>query len=188
VTGTLTTEGFGQTVATTGSSSNPYMFAAPGGERNDGDAGLMHVGARYYDAQVGRFVTRDTVLSEHRYIYCNADPVNAVDPTGHQRTVQWYVNVVQAIILQNWDMLVTLIVIVGGDEIPPEVIQVLTPTHPLPAMNTNPTAVGEVRGLIKQLVSHIEKAAEEGAGNPSYRHQLGEIRAFWGRIVKKLKR
>jgi RHS repeat-associated protein len=57
VTGTLTTEGFGQTVATTGSSTNPYMFAATSGYRSDGDAGLMHVGARYYDAQVGRFVS-----------------------------------------------------------------------------------------------------------------------------------
>jgi RHS repeat-associated protein len=83
VTGTLTTEGFGQTVATTGSSSNPYMFAATSGYRNDGDAGLVHVGARYYDAQVGRFVTRDTVLSEHPYVYCNADPVNRLDADGH---------------------------------------------------------------------------------------------------------
>jgi RHS repeat-associated protein len=59
------------------------MFAATSGYRSDGDAGLTHVGARYYDAQVGRFITRDTVLSEHPYVYCNADPVNAVDPTGH---------------------------------------------------------------------------------------------------------
>jgi RHS repeat-associated protein len=65
------------------------MFAATSGYRNDGDAGLMHVGARYYDAQVGRFVTRDTVLSEHPYIYCNADPVNAVDPTGHGPLKEW---------------------------------------------------------------------------------------------------
>src|SRR5919204_4397158 len=51
VTGTATYEGFGQTIATTGSSSNPYMFAATSGYRNDNDAGLMDVGARYSDAQ-----------------------------------------------------------------------------------------------------------------------------------------
>jgi RHS repeat-associated protein len=39
------------------------MFAATSGYRNDGDAGLSHVGARYYDAQVGRFITRDMVLT-----------------------------------------------------------------------------------------------------------------------------
>lgn len=36
------------------------MFAATSGYRSDGDAGVMHVGARYYDPQVGRFITRDT--------------------------------------------------------------------------------------------------------------------------------
>jgi hypothetical protein len=43
----------------------------------------MHVGARYYDAQVGRFLTRDTVLSEHPYLYCEHEPVSRVDPSGH---------------------------------------------------------------------------------------------------------
>ncbi len=49
------------------------------------------VGARCYDAQIGRpgfarvpaqFITRDTVLSEHPYLYCEHDAVNAVDPSG----------------------------------------------------------------------------------------------------------
>jgi RHS repeat-associated protein len=83
VTGTINFEAFGQTAGSTGSSSSPYMFAGSWGYRTDGDAGLMHVGARYYDAQVGRFITRDTVLSEHPYLYCEHDPVNAVDPSGH---------------------------------------------------------------------------------------------------------
>ncbi len=84
VTGTATYEGFGQTVATTGSSSDPNMFAATSGYRNDGDAGLMHVGARYYDSQAGRFITRDTVLDQHPFLYCNHDPVNRLDPDGHK--------------------------------------------------------------------------------------------------------
>ena len=44
----------------------------------------MQVGARYYDAQVGRFITRDTYLSQKPYQYCEHDPVNAVDPSGHE--------------------------------------------------------------------------------------------------------
>jgi len=83
VTGTITFEGFGATIVTTGSSSNPYKFAANSGYRDDGDAGLMHVGARYYDAQVGRFITRDTELDQHPYLYCDHDPINAIDPSGH---------------------------------------------------------------------------------------------------------
>jgi RHS repeat-associated protein len=83
VTGTINYDAFGQAIGITGSSTNPYLFAATWGYRNDGDAGLMHVGARYYDAQVGRFLTRDTVLSEHPYLYCEHEPVDHVDPDGH---------------------------------------------------------------------------------------------------------
>ena len=75
-------EGFGQTVAATGThEANGY--AATSGYRDDGDAGLMHVGARYYDASVGRFLSRDTYLDQKPYTYCEADPINAVDPSGH---------------------------------------------------------------------------------------------------------
>ena len=84
VTGTLTQDGFGNTVTSTGSSSDPYMYAATSGYRNDGDAGLTHVGARYYDAQVGRFTSRDTDLDEAPYLYCDHDPINNVDPSGHE--------------------------------------------------------------------------------------------------------
>ncbi len=83
VTGTITFEGFGATIATTGSSSNPYKFAATSGYRDDGDAGLAHVGARYYDSQVGRFITRDTELDQKPYLYCEHDAVNHLDPSGH---------------------------------------------------------------------------------------------------------
>ncbi len=82
VTSTFTTEAFGNTVAQWGSSANPYRFAGAWGYRDDGDAGLLHVGARFYDPQVGRFISRDAVLSEHPYLYCEHEPVNRVDPSG----------------------------------------------------------------------------------------------------------
>ncbi len=89
VTGTINFEAFGQTAGTTGSSSSPYMYAGAWGYRTDGDAGPMHVGARYYDAQVGRFITRDTVLSEHPYLCCEHDAVNWVDPSGNSAVWEW---------------------------------------------------------------------------------------------------
>jgi len=88
ITSTLTTEAFGNTVAQWGSTGNPYRFAGAWGYRDDGDAGLLHVGARYYDPQAGRFVSRDTVLSEHPYLYCEHEPVNRVDPSG-RKTYEW---------------------------------------------------------------------------------------------------
>ncbi|MCS6861912.1 MAG: RHS repeat-associated core domain-containing protein, partial [Abditibacteriales bacterium] len=73
-----------------GSSSNAYKYAGQWGYRNDGDDGLMHVGVRYYDPLVGRFISADTYLgvvenpqSLNRYNYCGGEPVNQVDPTGH---------------------------------------------------------------------------------------------------------
>ncbi|MDW8290202.1 MAG: RHS repeat-associated core domain-containing protein, partial [Armatimonadota bacterium] len=48
---------------------------------------------RYYDPQVGRFLSRDPVLSEHPYLYYEHEPVNRVDPGGHTwgRLIIWIV-------------------------------------------------------------------------------------------------
>jgi RHS repeat-associated protein len=83
VTSTLTPDAFGNAVATTGSTGSSYQYGAASGYRNDGDAGLLKVGCRYYDPQVGAFTTRDTYLDQKPYLYCEHDPVNATDPSGH---------------------------------------------------------------------------------------------------------
>ena len=83
VTASLTLSAFGQTVASTGSSTSAYQFGATSGYRSEGDVGLTLVGCRFYDAQVGRFISRDTYLDQAPYAYCDGDPVNATDPTGH---------------------------------------------------------------------------------------------------------
>ncbi|MCC6727902.1 MAG: hypothetical protein IT208_01025, partial [Chthonomonadales bacterium] len=82
-TGTADYAAFGQVAGTTGTSAEPYLYAGAWGYRSDGDAGLMLVGARYHDAHAGRFVTRDTLLGEHPYLYCEHEPVGSVDPSGH---------------------------------------------------------------------------------------------------------
>jgi len=43
------------------------------------------VGARYYDPTMGCFLTRDTYLNQKPYAYCDGDPVNFSDPTGHKK-------------------------------------------------------------------------------------------------------
>jgi RHS repeat-associated protein len=76
LTSTLTTEAFGNPVAQWGSSANPYRFAGAWGYRNDGDAGLLHVGARYYDPQVVWFLSRGV----------EQPPVVALYPTGQAQS------------------------------------------------------------------------------------------------------
>ena len=51
--------------------------------------GLIQFGARYYDPDIGRFITADPVLgslsnpgSLNRWAYCLNDPVNRVDLNG----------------------------------------------------------------------------------------------------------
>jgi RHS repeat-associated protein len=91
VTQTTTFDAFGNVESSTGSSNNVYKYAGQWGYRNDGDDGLMHMGARYYDPLVGRFLSADTWLGEitrpqslNRYAYCENNPVSAVDPTGRR--------------------------------------------------------------------------------------------------------
>ena len=86
----MTTEAFGNAVAQWGSSGNPYRFAGAWGYRDDGDAGLFYVGARYYEPAVGRWTSADKWLGDiyrplslNRYFYCENDPVNHVDPSGN---------------------------------------------------------------------------------------------------------
>lgn len=54
----------------------------------DDETGLYYMNARYYDTETGRFISQDTYRGEgeafwHLYLYCNGDPVNNTDPTGH---------------------------------------------------------------------------------------------------------
>ncbi|WP_251616567.1 RHS repeat-associated core domain-containing protein [Senimuribacter intestinalis] len=57
----------------------------------DASTGLCYLNARYYDPADKRFLTEDTYRGSendpntlHLYAYCANNPVNYVDPSGHQ--------------------------------------------------------------------------------------------------------
>ena len=86
VTDTYIFDGYGKTVASTGSTVNTNLFA---GEHFDPNVGFYYLRARYYDQNTGRFISMDPVdgdlqspASLHRYLYANNNPVNFTDPTG----------------------------------------------------------------------------------------------------------
>jgi RHS repeat-associated protein len=71
-----------------GSSVNNFTFT---GHEKDEETGLIYAKARFYDAEVGRFLSQDSFLGEanappslHRYFYAHANPLRFVDPTGNQ--------------------------------------------------------------------------------------------------------
>ncbi len=82
-TDSLDTDAFGMNIASTGSTPTPFGFAGQHGYQNDSVTGLMRLGHRFYDASVGRFLSRDPIQDgDNWYAYCNNDPVNKIDPTG----------------------------------------------------------------------------------------------------------
>jgi RHS repeat-associated protein len=90
VTATQNWYAYGQLRGSSGSTASPYRFGATSGYRNDNDGGVLHIGARWYDPAIGRWISADphlgkieAPLSRNRYNYCEADPVNAIDPDGH---------------------------------------------------------------------------------------------------------
>ena len=79
------TEGMPANAADASATSHRYT-----GEYADSQTGLLHLRARDYDPQVGRFISMDEhpganriPLTLNKYLYGNADPVNTVDPSGN---------------------------------------------------------------------------------------------------------
>lgn len=63
--------------------------------------GLYYYGARYYDPDLGRFTTPDTIVQDpydpqtlNRYSYCRNNPVKYIDPSGHYFVVGMIVGAV----------------------------------------------------------------------------------------------
>ncbi|OWJ64345.1 hypothetical protein BWR60_25070 [Inquilinus limosus] len=60
------------------------------GEREDPEVGLVYLNARYYDPEIGRFISPDwwdpnnPGVGTNRYAYASNDPINGSDPNGHQ--------------------------------------------------------------------------------------------------------
>jgi len=79
---------FGTVDAESGTLANDRTFT---GHISDAETGLLYCGARYYDTVLGRFIASDTMDPSavddpqdlNTYSYCNNNPINAADPTGH---------------------------------------------------------------------------------------------------------
>jgi len=80
-------DAFGNLIHSTGTTPNNYLFA---GEQFDPDLNLYYNRARYLNTSTGRFWSMDTdegdeqaPQSLHKYLFASGDPVNSIDPSGH---------------------------------------------------------------------------------------------------------
>lgn len=79
---------FGEPYLIEGQDVSPHKFT---GKRLDASTGLYYFNARYYDAQLGRFIQPDTIVPNpgnpqdlNRYTYGRNNPLKYTDPTGRK--------------------------------------------------------------------------------------------------------
>ncbi len=81
-----TYDAYGNTDST-GTFINSFAYT---GAVIDTEIGLYYMNARYYDPETGRFISQDSYRGDaeafwHLYAYCDGDPVNSTDSTGHAK-------------------------------------------------------------------------------------------------------
>ena len=76
-------EGFGNVIQTVGSVDNDYHLTT---KETDSDTGLYYFYARWYDPEIGRFVSKDIIPSINFYYYAQNNPLGMIDPTGLKET------------------------------------------------------------------------------------------------------
>jgi RHS repeat-associated protein len=88
ITDTYLYDAFGTLLTSTGNTTNDYLFTS---EQFDRHLRSYFLRARYLNPNSGRFWTMDSYegnqsdpLSLHKYLYGHANPVNGVDPSGHE--------------------------------------------------------------------------------------------------------
>jgi RHS repeat-associated protein len=73
---------FGENISSTGSSSNSMKYT---GREQDAETGLYYYRARYYDPEVGRFISEDPIGFDggiNFYAYVGNSPLQMTDPSG----------------------------------------------------------------------------------------------------------
>jgi len=88
VTDTIDYDAFGSVIHRSGTTATTRLFT---GEERDPELGLYNLRARYHNPGTGRFWTRDSFegylgnpASRHGYAYAASNPLNLLDPSGHE--------------------------------------------------------------------------------------------------------
>ncbi len=172
VTDTKRYDAFGMLIASSGSNPTPFGFVGGSQYQTDADSGLMLLGHRYYDASIGRFISRDPAYAgTNYYAYCENNPLGHTDPTGLDDS--WIIPGGSYEIGHDG----TGKHIPGGEpgggsawiKMPGQEPIEITPEAPIPP--ENPGIIGRMRNAIGRLVDVIKGGGDDGPGPGS---SLGE--------------
>src|SRR5574340_768412 len=102
---TLLYTAFGETRLANGATNTDYRYT---GQREEAELGLYFYNARWYDPSLGRFVQPDSLvpnpgnpLDWDRYAYVRNNPVNLIDPNGHNPIAVFFALVGLTIVLSQ---------------------------------------------------------------------------------------
>ncbi len=86
-------DAFGNLIGAAGSWSGPFGYGSAFGYESDSDTGLQHLGYRFYDPSIGRFITRDPAqMGGNWYAYCGNNPLLSADPLGLWDFPGWWIS------------------------------------------------------------------------------------------------
>ncbi len=108
---------FGATLASSGTLTNSRGY---GGHEVD-ETGLVYMSARYYDPQLGRFISPDALVPSsdnpqalNRYAYVYNNPISNTDPTGHVPVVAAIATAVSVGVATSFTGTAFVIAVVGA--------------------------------------------------------------------------
>ena len=79
---------YGATRSNAGTATSKQGFVGSLGHVSDTETGLIYMRARYYDPNLGRFVSEDPGRSgTNWFVYCGNNPINTVDQSG--KSFEW---------------------------------------------------------------------------------------------------
>lgn len=162
---------FGRLAGSVESVPNPFRYVGKSGVMDD-KSGLFYMRARYYDPEVGRFITKDPIGFDggvNLYGYVGENPINFIDPSG-------LANVLDAI----WEFIKSFgAPHVGGTDL-------LTLIDPVTHKNITTMDIGLADQGIQNMVIEGKITTQEGEQllNLLYQKDFVGLRIKWNEIRK----